>query len=220
MMMRILVVGTAPSAIEPAVAELTGAGHDVVRCHDSGAGPFPCLALSDDRACPLEAGPVDVTVTVRDRAWPRPSPYEEGALCALRRHVPLVVAGTAVLQPFERWSSRTSEKGTDLAAACEQAAAAPLPRHGEVSRDAARQFLAAAGREGAADASVWRRHGGLRADVIVPAGCADLSPRVAARVTGALRQFDRFATAIDVGVTEVPARPRSSEPLDGAGPRP
>lgn len=47
-MMRMLVVGTVPSAIEPAVAELAGAGHDVVRCHDSGAGPFPCLALSED----------------------------------------------------------------------------------------------------------------------------------------------------------------------------
>jgi anti-anti-sigma regulatory factor len=220
MMMRILVVGTVPSAIEPAVAELAGAGHDVVRCHDSGTGPFPCLALSEDRACPLEAGPVDVAVTVRDRAWPRPSPYEEGALCALRRHVPLVVAGTAVLQPFERWSSWTSEEGTNLVAACEQAAAAPLPRHGEVSRDAAREFLAAAGREAGAEAMVWRRRGGLRADITVPAGCADLSPRVAARVTGALRQFDRFATAIDVGVSEAPAKRRLSEPLDGAAPRP
>ena len=207
MMMRILVVGTAPSAIEPAVAELTSAGHDVVRCHDSGAGPFPCLALSDDRACPLEAGPVDVTVTVRDRAWPRPSPYEEGALCALRRHVPLVVAGTAVLQPFERWSSRTSENGKDLAAACEQAGAAPLPRHGEVSRDAARQFSPLPAVSLTRTQACGGAAAGSGADITVPAGCADLSPRVAARVTGALRQFDRFATAIDVGVGEAPAKP-------------
>jgi hypothetical protein len=202
------------------VAELAGVGHDVVRCHDSGVGPFPCLALSESRTCPLEEAPVEVAVTVRDRAWPRPSPYEEGALCALRRQVPLVVAGTTVLQPFDRWSSRTLEKGADLAAGCEQTAAAPLPGHGDVSRDAARQFLGAAGREPDAEAMVWRRRGGLRADITVPAGCADLSPRVAARVTGALRQFDRFATAIDVGVSEARAKPRPSETLDGAALRP
>ncbi len=52
--MRML--GTAPSAIEPAVAELVGAGHDVVRCHDSGADPFPCLALSEGSRLPAGGG--------------------------------------------------------------------------------------------------------------------------------------------------------------------
>jgi hypothetical protein len=54
----------------------------------------------------------------------------------------------------------------------------------------------------------------------LPAGCADLTSKLAARVTGALRQFDGFATAIDVAVAQAPTKPESSEPLEDEGPRP
>jgi hypothetical protein len=219
MMMRMLVVGTLPSAIEPAVTRLEDASQTVARGHDSGARPFPCLALSEGRVRPLEEAPVDVAVTVRNRAWPRPSPFEDGAICALRRRIPLVVAGITALYPFDRWSARTLEDGSDLVAACEQAAAAPLPRHGEVTCQAARQVLAAASRAPDLAAGVWRRQGGLQAEVTIPAGCADLTTKVAARITGALRQFDGFATAIDVRVTEAPTSPTSSQPPKGEGAR-
>jgi hypothetical protein len=205
--MRTLVVGTVPSALEAAVTQLAEAAHDVVRCHDPGAGPFPCRALREGQTCPLEAEPVDVAVTVRSRAWPRLSRFEDGALCALRRRIPLVVAGTTALQPFGRWSSRTVEDGADLVTACEAAAAAPQMEHGEVTRQAARQFLVAAGRDVDVEATVWRRRGGLRAEITLPAGCADLAAKLAARVTSALRQFDRSAAGIDVGVTEAWRQP-------------
>jgi hypothetical protein len=219
-MMRVLVVGTVPSAIEAAVTQIVDAGHEVARCHESGEGAFPCAALSEGRACPLEGTPVDVAVTVRDRAWPRPSPFEDGAICALRRRIPLVVAGSTALQPFERWSSRTLEDGSDLVAACEEAAAAPLPEHGEVARQAATQVITAPGLHGDVEATVWRRRGALQVEITVPAGGADLTTKVAARVTGALREFDGFATAINVTVAEAPpTQPRSSEPPEDAGSR-
>ena len=171
--MPMLVVGTLPRAIEPAVTQLEDASQTVARCHDSGARPFPCLALSEGRVRPLEEAPVDVAVTVRNRAWPRPSPFEDGAICALGCRIPLVVAGITALYPFDRWSARTLEDGSDLVAACEQAAAAPLPRHGEVTGQAARQVLAAASRP-----PIWRPAcGGARA------GCKPRSPSPLAALT-------------------------------------
>jgi hypothetical protein len=205
--MRMLVVGTLPTAIDPAVTELEATGHTVVRCHESGAGPFPCLALSEVRACPLEDGPVDVAVTVRDRAWPRPSAYEDGASCALRRRIPLVVAGVTACHPFERWSALTAD-GWDPLAACEAAAAAPLPDHGGVACGAARQVLVTARRDPDVAVQVLRRHGGLQAEITIPAGCLDVAGKLAARVTAALRHFDRYATVIDVGVTEASTKAR------------
>jgi hypothetical protein len=216
-MMRVLVVGTVPSAIEAAVTQIVAAGHEVARCHESGEGAFPCAALNEGRACPLEGTPVDVAVTVRDRAWPRPSPFEDGAICALRRRIPLVVAGRTALQPFERWSSRTLD-GSGLVAACEEAAAAPLPGHGEAARQAASQVITA---PGDVEATVWRRHGALQVEITVPADCADLTTKVAARVTGALRAFDGFATAINVTVAEAgPTQPPSREPPEDTRSRP
>lgn len=50
-------------------------------------------------------GGIDVTVLVRTRPHPRPRLTEIGAICALRDGVPLIVAGTQVLNPFERWSA-------------------------------------------------------------------------------------------------------------------
>jgi hypothetical protein len=214
-MMRVLVVGTLPTAIEPAAAQLEHAGHTVVRCHESGAAPFPCLALSEGRACPLEAAPVDVAVTVRDRDWPRPSAFEDGAICALRRRIPMVVAGITTSHPFDRWSPATSDDGSTLVEACEAAASAPLPEHGEVTHQAARNVLIAAGRATDDVATrVLRRRGGLQAEVTIPAGCADLNTKISARVTGALRQLDASATAIDVSVTEAP---NATRPPGAAG---
>jgi hypothetical protein len=218
--MRMLVVGTLPSAIEPAVTQLVDAGHDVARCHDPGAGAFPCLALSEGRACPLEESPVDVALTVRDRAWPRPSTFEDGAICALRHRIPLVVAGVTAAHPFASWSSRTLEDPSDLVVACEEAAVEPLPGHGDVTRQAARQVLAAARRDADVEATVRRCEGALRVEITVPASCAGLTSKVAARAIGALRQFDGLATAIDVAVQPAPATPTASEPFEEQGPRP
>jgi hypothetical protein len=212
--MRVLVVGTKPNRVDPAVAALEAAGHTALRCHDPDAGPFPCRGLGDPRACPLEGVPIDVAVTVRDERWTQPSPYEDGVVCALRRRIPLVVAGAPGPQPFDRWSSRRVEPGADLAAACEEAARSPLAEHGAVARDAAAAVLAVAGRAGSVEATVGRREGALQVEVVLPVGDAAMTETVAARVIGALRDFDPFATAIDVAVTEVPP----DEAPDGGAP--
>ena len=65
------------------------------RCSDATTDQspaFPCSALTDD-GCPLRRNIVDVALTVRQRPRSQPAPQEDGVTCALRTHVPLVVAG-------------------------------------------------------------------------------------------------------------------------------
>jgi len=200
--MRVLVVGTLPSAVDRTEAQLVAAGYDVVRCHEPGERPFPCAGLIDGRGCPLEADPVDVVVTARDRPWPTPSPHEDGAVCALRRHVPLVVTGSGASDPFERWTTREVCPGDDLAAACVDAARAPLRRHGEVATAAAREVVAQAGIDtGDVYAVVHRARGVLKVTLTLPGRAADVGGNVTARVLTALRELDPHAAGIDVDVT-------------------
>jgi hypothetical protein len=200
--MRVLVVGTEPSGIEKAAGQLHDAGHDVVQCHGRGETPFPCAGLDEERGCPLEGAPVDVTVTVRTHPWPRPTPYEDGSKCALRRHVPLVVLGTA-LHPFEGWAIRAIDDEDALVEACEDAARAPLFRHGEVATKALRDMPAFATRD-PADVSVEVHHraGRLVVDLHLPWDVDDqVRSSAVARVLTVLRELDPYALGIDISTT-------------------
>jgi hypothetical protein len=200
--MRVLVVGTMPNGIRQAEEVLHGAGHEVVRCHEPGDTSFPCAGLVEGRECPLEGGPVDVVVSARDRPWPRPSPFEDGAICALRRHVPLVVLGTA-LHPFEQWVTRGVDDADELVTACSEAAAAPLAGHGDVASAAARVRLERAGVDPEATATTVRHvRGRLAVEVTLPPGTDELRGNIVASVITALRGFDRHAPGIDVSVAD------------------
>jgi hypothetical protein len=200
--MRVLVVGTLPPAMDQVAEVLTGAGHEVGRCRQSGEAPFPCAGLVEGSTCPLEESPVDVVVAARNRAWPRPSPYEDGAVCALRQHIPLVVvAPPSPAQPFERWATKTIGWADDLIAACEETAAQPLERHGEIALEAVDEMLDKAGRSTEdATAVVRRDRGALKVVLHLPDADAILEGQITARVLTALRLFDSYASGIDVSV--------------------
>jgi hypothetical protein len=201
--MRALVVGTLPSSADRAATLIREAGHEVVRCHETGHAPFPCAALDEERGCPLESSePVDVAVTVRDRAWPRPSPLEDGVTCAIRRHIPVVVAGAAP-HPFTQWMTEEVGRGGNVVAACERAAAAPLVRHGEIAAATARGVLERGGIDASAtSATVHRVDGKLHVDVMLPDQARELHSAVAAKVLGDLREYDRYAFGIDVSIVD------------------
>jgi len=204
--MRVLVVGMMPSEAERMAARLVVAGHDVVGCHDAGEAPFPCVGLGGARQCPLDQDSVDVAVTVRARPWPRPSPFEDGAVCALRRHIPLVVAGNPV-HPFGRWATREIEIQDDVVAACEAAARAPLSEHSEVATDAAREILRCSGMDPAgASATVRRERGRLRVAVALPERDRELDAQVAVSVLAALRRLDTHSDGIDISIEFGPGR--------------
>jgi hypothetical protein len=197
--MRVLVVGTRPEAMEHTGELLRDAGHEVVTCHDPGAPAFPCRGLQGD-ACPLDGPGVDVVISARDRAWPTPTPFEEGAACALRHHVPMVVHGFTSEHPYEPWSPAESRHDSELAAVAEVVAHAPLREHGDVARATARQVLDAAHLPSdEVDAVVTRRAARLRVMLTLPAGAEPAASSVAAKVLGTLRRIDPDARGIDLG---------------------
>ena len=197
--MRVLLVGTLPGAIDRTEEVLTGGGHEVVQCRDGHAGTFPCTALTDRGSCPFEAAPVDVVVTARDRAWPRPSPLEDGAICGIHRFVPLVVHGTTALDPFDRWAVAETATEDELLEAVEHAAAAPLPEHGAVATRTMRELLAGHGVSAEGSAVEVRRSGGrLVVTLSLTPEAEPHAPAITVKTLTALRTLDPYADGIDV----------------------
>lgn len=206
--MRVLVVETDAGAADDAIARLEAAGHEVARCHDHGERhAFPCAGLAAGRVCPLRGDGVDVALTVRARPMPSPAVLEDGAACALRTNVPLVVTGQTVWNPFVQLAGVTVAHG-DVVAACEAAATAPLERHGVAALEALRASLLQSGVDArgidGTDVTVMRSRAGLRVTLDVPAGVPkDAIALATTRVMSAVRSLDHAAPAIDV-VSRVP----------------
>ena len=200
--LRVLVLESERGAADTAITDLRDAGHEVLRCHEPGDPAFPCKALTDD-GCPVRTAPIDVALTVRSRPRSQPAPHEDGVTCALERHIPLVVAGSAVLDPFTDFATEVVERSGDVVQACRRAASAPLARHGEAAREAVATVLALHGVEAEAHVTVHRRFGGLH---VVVDGVAPLDHSVkgmaSVRAISALRKLDRDARGIDVSFVD------------------
>jgi hypothetical protein len=188
----VLVIESHRGAAAAAVHDLEAAGHHVLRCHDEDSPGFPCRGVIDAAQCPL-AWHTDVALLVRGRVTPRPTALEQGATCAIRAGVPLVEAGPAALDPFERWL--VARVDDDVVATCEAASDAAL---GELRLEILRlvaPVLFAAGI--AADRTVCRLEPGdtrlnVRLDLPVtvsPAVRQALGVRVLDAVRGAGRTF-------------------------------
>lgn len=200
--MRVLLLETRSGIANDAAEQLAVHGHTVVRCHERGRRVFPCNALVDGAQCPLadDRRPVDVALTIRHQASPLPVPLEDGIACALRAHVPVVVAGEAASNPYQPFGA--VEAGDDVVAACEAASTATLERHGAIALEAFARSLECLGvTDPGARATVHRNRGGLRVviSLSVPVDESVL-PLATTRVVGALRAFDRVAPTIDVSV--------------------
>lgn len=98
----ILVVENHRHAADQAIAALQAAGHHVHRCFDADSAGYPCVAMHDVGACPINQG-IDVVLAVRDRVEPRPTRFEVGVSCAVRASIPIAEQGPSALDPFEPW---------------------------------------------------------------------------------------------------------------------
>jgi len=209
MNMRVLVVESDRRAADGAVAELRGAGHHVMRCHETDLPAFPCNALCDLGQCPLEedAG-IDVVVDFRTRPYPRPTPYEDGVSCALRPHVPLVVAGTSALNPFARWTSAIAASDDEVVEACERAMEVPIEHLAAPARtEVQRRLRLQPGVAEVSDVVVRRSKGGqLDAIVLLPDEADEIEDELAVAVADVLRAHDRFAPRVNVAVERHPRR--------------
>ncbi|HET9728771.1 MAG TPA: hypothetical protein VFR41_05080 [Acidimicrobiia bacterium] len=200
MTLNVLVLESERGAADSAIDDLEAAGHTVVRCHEPGAPSFPCNALADDPHCPLRTGVVDVALTVRPRPRSQPAPHEDGVTCALESHIPVVVAGSALMNPYNGYAAEVVDGTSNVVAAVERAAVAPMARHGEVALRALRGVLAVHEVDDpGAHVSVTRKGGRLHVSV---EGARHLDHAIksvaSVRIIGALRALDSDAGGIDV----------------------
>lgn len=190
--MRIAMLQSDPLTGARAQALLEDAGHEVLHCSDPAGQPFPCRGVTGD-SCPLDAGAV-VAVSAPATIPPEPQAGNVGLICAMRRHLPVLVAapGDAV----RSGSPLGLVAAGDLVASVESAASAVLPVHTKDVLDEARGMAGES-----ATASVTRSAGGLQVDIGLPEGVEDsLAQAIAVRALGAVRRIDPWAATIDVRI--------------------
>ena len=200
--MRVLLVEGELGASCGAALELANAGHTVARCHGQDEPSFPCRGLTAD-ACPLDDGDVDAVVVVRGQEMiggPERESGVDGARCALRRHVPLVLAGDTGRSRLRAFAAAESSGSDGLVAVVEGVAHAPLRRHADAARVAFAGVLEAHGLDSrVAEVVVTRDAGRLHVELCplapVPPAVAEIA---SVRVAAAIRAIDRFTRVIDV----------------------
>lgn len=199
--MKVMMLESDQGAADDAIDELEAAGHEILRCHESGLDAFPCNALLEDGRCPVQSG-VDVAVVYRAHPWPRPRPLERGIECALRDHIPVVIAGSAALHPFDGYATAVARETDNLHDVILAAAHGPLTRESHVATTAAhvalkRKELPSEG----VSATAKRVNGRLRVEVL---GTGELDHAVrsslAVEVLAALRRINRFVGGVDISV--------------------
>ncbi len=199
--MRVLVVGTDIAESSANVQALRRAGHDIVRCHAPEDSAFPCTGLLGS-GCPLEHGGADVTVLSNQFGADVNGGPEDGARCALRRHVPLIAAGCASSSPLVEWATDVAREPSELADAVARVGRAPLPRHEAVASEMFRHTLDLHGlHDVEAGVDVTRTAETvrvvLRPSVPVPATVAE---KASVRVVGAVTKLDPTAVRMSVAV--------------------
>jgi hypothetical protein len=200
--MRVLLLEGDPGAASAVESQLTAAGHQVSRCHDPGTAGFPCRGLTGVGTCPLESEHVDVAVVVRSQPGDGPSAGEDGVRCALRRFVPLVVAGEVSSSPYRAWAAVVHEGIDELATAVAEAASTPLRRHAEAATRSLREVLDRHGLDSSMAEAHVRRVGDdlrimLRPNVPIEPAVAEMA---SVRAVGAVRALDPHPRVIDVTI--------------------
>lgn len=202
--LHVLVVESERGGAEVAADDLEEAGHHVHRCRPEEADAFPCAAVDDAGACPFEGQPIDVAITLRPRPRSQVAAREDGVTCAIRRHVPLVVAGKTALNPFEEYATEIVGD-EDVVAAVERAAESEPARLAKAAREALTSVLDVRDLPPeAGTVSIKRRDGGLDVLISLPDDIDKKARAMASvRVAGAIRQVDPSAAHVDVSVTSL-----------------
>jgi hypothetical protein len=178
------------------VDALQRAGHRVHTCLE-GSDDEGCRQLVD-ASCPLDTAPVDVVVEV---GTPPRASLDNGALCAVRRRIPLVLADPPADHALGSWAARTTH-AWDVVAVVADVMERPLPDHSEAARRALLHELRRHGRpSNTATVEVFRYPGRLLVRLSHgPAMSHTEAERLATHVTQAVRGFDRWAPKVDVTV--------------------
>src|SRR5262249_7343166 len=115
------------------------------------------------------------------------------------QHVPVVVVGSELLNPFGEFASEVIDPDADVVAACERVARAPLHDHTDAAARAVRAVLDRRGGATTPMIAGRRRPRRLLVEVCGADGCDEETKRVASvRIVAAVRAIDRTARGIDV----------------------
>lgn len=198
--MKVLVLEERVGSSCDAALDLVSSGHEVVRCHGADEPAFPCRGITAG-ACPLDRGDVSVALMVTTGSGDAVDAAEDGARCALRRHIPVVVAGCGA-SPIDEFASGRVDDASAVAGMVELVGTMPSPRHGDVAEGAFAGVLEAHGLDPALAGAIVTRRGSELHVRLVPGGAVEpaVMEIAAVRVAGALRRFDPYPRAIDVVV--------------------
>jgi len=204
--LNVLLLESEPGAALVARDELEAAGHKVRYCHEPGEAAFPCNALIEGKRCPLEGEAVDVALAVRRHPHAQPTRCEDGMTCALREHVPVVVAGATAMNPYEDFVAETLDRNFDVVETVERVAGSQLDRHSSAAATALHDVLQRRDIVGTPEVAVRRRRGALLISV-AGAGPLDVPTKsmAAVRMTAAVRAIDAHARGVDVVFDPAPA---------------
>jgi hypothetical protein len=206
--MRVLVIDDPAGQAAPAVDALQQAGHHVSFCHETDAGVFDCNGMPGHDGCPLDQTGIDVAL-VGGATGPTGEPLVDptvrsaGAGCAMRRRVPVVIAGTPS-GATPAWADDVLAPGDpDVVERIDAAARQGRIPLIEASETAARNVLE---RNGMGDtpvaARVVREEHRLRVMVDVEADLDDRQrERIAVRVADTVRGIDAWSPSLDVQVS-------------------
>jgi hypothetical protein len=196
----VLLIESSPGAADHAAMALADAGHHTHRCYGPDERGFPCRGARDPALCPLDEG-IDVTVLVRPRLTPRPTPLETGVSCALRARIPLVEKGTETLDPFAPWvrARVAPDAGGDVVDACVEAAETAHDQLVDRIRRRTLRTLAVAGASpGPLGCVVERRGRVLRVELFGPQVGKAVEHAVAVRIADAVRTEGLRHTTLDI----------------------
>jgi hypothetical protein len=86
-------------------------GHDVVRCFPDSRSSL-CVGVGHPENCPVESLGCDVALVVR-KPSEQPSLREMGAICAVRRHIPLIEVCPRGIGPLSGWCTPSGTEAVD-----------------------------------------------------------------------------------------------------------
>lgn len=171
-------------------------GHVVVRCFPE-AESSVCVGAREPERCPVDSLGCDVAVLVRE---PSSSPQlsEMGAVCAIRRHIPVVEAYGQSSSPFSGWATPT---GTAVVEAVEEFDAGLRPRLVQAVEEALRTLPVVARLGRVPQVAVRGHDGRVSLTIELP---DEVSPveedAIVTWAVRAIREQDPFSATTDVMV--------------------
>jgi hypothetical protein len=211
--MKALMIEDKSPAASATSGALRGAGIEVVCCRKVDDG-LACRALYGE-ACPLEGGTVDAVVAVR--SWDDfittnganrseiPSLGEEGIVCGIRKHIPLVMVcdtGDPWGGPFDQWIEESCVH-EEVADTIRDLVQTPSDTHSKVATEAMASLMELMGIDGNPRASVVRSDGRLSVRARIPSRAStsiatEVRDALSVKVHDALHAFDPWVKTIDV----------------------